>query len=361
MSSSRARRGVVRSTRNRNDYPNALDVSNGHNHRSIRINDASVNINQTDINGERPSISSSAYGNTNGQMNHLQLIQLLAIARHILSISDHEEHDGMPYMGNASRHLPPPQPTGTSRDHEEHDGIPYMGNSSRHGSGITHLRNTELDEELRRLQANLAGMDRLYQLLLNQSFNAHDSMNADANEHSGYPPASRDAIANLFTIQVEAKDLLENPECCINNNEYELGEDAVRLPCCGHLFRKPDLTTWLNKNCTCPTCRYEMPTDDSQFEVGRKVRMKHRTFRLRQRDLGGMSIQQLIHLEKELRDDNSICSEDKNTSDRESLVESIQNSNRVVIIGTLSSEFRNEHDLVTAISPSETIMNEETE
>lgn len=94
---------------------------------------------------------------------------------------------------------------------------------------------------------------------------------------SGTPPASEQAINNLPEVEVTEKlcklnekdGSLEYPRCTICCDD--LKEKATMLPC-GHMFNKECIGEWLHQHNQCPVCRYELPTDDAEYEVQRKLR-----------------------------------------------------------------------------------------
>lgn len=114
---------------------------------------------------------------------------------------------------------------------------------------------------------------------------------------TGPPPASRAALRQLPTISVSAEDLVEpsNRECCICFEEHNIGDKVVRLPC-AHIYHSECITDWLQRHCTCPTCRYELPTENPMYEAGRRERMSHRKPRYAKYELERMSIRELKNL-----------------------------------------------------------------
>jgi len=158
--------------------------------------------------------------------------------------------------------------------------------------------NTRNIQDLEQLQLDLATMENLFQTLLTHAY-ARMSTASDTTPQlpGGSPPADSKAIRNLSIINVESDDLNEesNRECCICFLEHKLDDKVVRLPC-GHLYHKPCITEWLQKHCTCPICRWELPTADELFEVGRLERMNSRKMKLKEHDLKRMSIKDLEEL-----------------------------------------------------------------
>jgi hypothetical protein len=140
------------------------------------------------------------------------------------------------------------------------------------------------------------------------------------------PPASKKAINKLHTVQVTADDLLEetNKECLICLTEHSVGSFSVKLPC-GHLFHKDCLTEWLVKQCTCPVCRYELETEDGQYENERKKRMNTRKQRLRKDELKSKNVAQL----KEICAQYHIST--LNCIDKQDIIDRIVSSGKVVI------------------------------
>jgi len=90
------------------------------------------------------------------------------------------------------------------------------------------------------------------------------------------PPTSKKMLSSLKSFKLEEKNIkksedgkLEYPSCTICCSNISLGEKCVLLPC-GHMYHNDCIKPWLKKNNTCPTCRYELPTDDPGYEGKRR-------------------------------------------------------------------------------------------
>lgn len=121
----------------------------------------------------------------------------------------------------------------------------------------------------------------------------HEDIQPPVNKNSP-PPASLRILQSLSNVKITADDLVDdsNRECAICLEEQNIGSQAVKLHC-GHMFCKKCLKEWLQKHCTCPTCRFEVETDDPTYEKERIKRMKTRRLRFRSDELLSKRIAEL--------------------------------------------------------------------
>jgi Ring finger domain len=119
--------------------------------------------------------------------------------------------------------------------------------------------------EIVALQQSLAAMEDFFQSLLGQTSFFREAWDPQNGGRDGPPPVARHVLDDLPDISPDGGTLL----CGV------CGEEGceTRLPC-GHSFhRESCVQPWLIRHCTCPVCRYELPTDDESFEPGRIERM----------------------------------------------------------------------------------------
>lgn len=86
------------------------------------------------------------------------------------------------------------------------------------------------------------------------------------------PPASSSVVENLPLVVVSKEDVEKNESLCpVCKDEFSVGEEALQLPC-GHHYHSDCIVMWLHIRNTCPVCRYELPTDDADYENWRTGR-----------------------------------------------------------------------------------------
>ncbi|KAH7523497.1 E3 ubiquitin-protein ligase CIP8 [Ziziphus jujuba] len=90
---------------------------------------------------------------------------------------------------------------------------------------------------------------------------------SDGGGRRGAPPASKSAVSELPTVKISSEN--EALLCAICKDMVNVGEMAKKLPC-GHGYHGDCIVPWLGSRNSCPVCRFELPTDDPEYEAERK-------------------------------------------------------------------------------------------
>lgn len=93
---------------------------------------------------------------------------------------------------------------------------------------------------------------------------------SDGAARRGAPPASKSAISALPSVEIKSEEQVL--ACAICKDVVSICEIARKLPC-GHGYHGDCIVPWLNSRNSCPVCRFELPTDDSEYEEERKKRL----------------------------------------------------------------------------------------
>eukprot|EP00897_Mesotaenium_endlicherianum_P001235 jgi/Mesen1/1139/ME001236S00031 len=92
------------------------------------------------------------------------------------------------------------------------------------------------------------------------------------NSVQGAPPASRAAVEGLPSVAVaEAEVESGHSQCSVCKDAGAAGDCMLRLPC-SHLYHAECIRPWLAARNSCPLCRFELPTDDADYEEQRRHR-----------------------------------------------------------------------------------------
>lgn len=92
---------------------------------------------------------------------------------------------------------------------------------------------------------------------------------SDGNGRRGAPPASKSVVSALPKTVIASEE--ECLVCAICKEGVSVGETASKLPC-GHGYHGDCIVPWLASRNTCPVCRFELQTDDAEYEHERKKR-----------------------------------------------------------------------------------------
>ncbi|KAJ8769902.1 hypothetical protein K2173_008984 [Erythroxylum novogranatense] len=87
----------------------------------------------------------------------------------------------------------------------------------------------------------------------------------------GTPPAAKSAIDALPTIEItgDSEDSEKN-HCPVCKDEFVKGIEAKQMPC-EHIYHQDCLIPWLEMHNSCPVCRYQLPTDNVDYESVRRA------------------------------------------------------------------------------------------
>ncbi|XP_071695979.1 uncharacterized protein [Rutidosis leptorrhynchoides] len=85
----------------------------------------------------------------------------------------------------------------------------------------------------------------------------------------GSPPAAKSVVDNLPSVALKKGDLKECDNdcviCAVCKDEIKMDEKVTQLPC-RHHYHGECIVPWLGIRNTCPVCRFELPTDDVDYE-----------------------------------------------------------------------------------------------
>nr|GMD34338.1 E3 ubiquitin-protein ligase RING1-like [Ipomoea batatas]GMD35997.1 E3 ubiquitin-protein ligase RING1-like [Ipomoea batatas] len=100
-------------------------------------------------------------------------------------------------------------------------------------------------------------------------------MENDPNRY-GTPPAAKSAVEGLPDIKITQEMLAsDSSQCAVCKDSFELDEEAKQMPC-KHIYHKDCIMPWLELHNSCPVCRYELPTDDPDYENRRNSQQQTR-------------------------------------------------------------------------------------
>jgi E3 ubiquitin-protein ligase RNF115/126 len=167
------------------------------------------------------------------------------------------------------------QPYESSSSNAGNQSAPGMTNGTRASS----LLNMIYMPRPGRPRTTSSFLDMIINVLggLNEENNMENIINyilANDPNRYGNPPASKKSIDSLEKIIINDSNLklLFNDcdnSCPVCKDCFEIDQKALTLPC-KHIFHDDCILPWFKERNSCPTCRYELATDDPDYEARKK-------------------------------------------------------------------------------------------
>ncbi|GIX65632.1 E3 ubiquitin-protein ligase, putative [Babesia caballi] len=89
----------------------------------------------------------------------------------------------------------------------------------------------------------------------------------------GPPPAAKRVVESLEVETIDEETAKRLETCAICTEDFAAGDRIHWLSndrsLCGHGFHVDCILPWLRQHNSCPVCRYELPTDDEQYNLQR--------------------------------------------------------------------------------------------
>jgi len=104
---------------------------------------------------------------------------------------------------------------------------------------------------------------------IGQSLDDILNMSFEQQQSSGPPPTAKKELERLKRIKISKDHIALNLECSVCKEKFQIREQCDLLPC-KHFFHQDCIRPWLSLHNTCPICRYELPTDDTDYEAAKK-------------------------------------------------------------------------------------------
>ncbi|KAL9668353.1 hypothetical protein QQ045_002733 [Rhodiola kirilowii] len=97
----------------------------------------------------------------------------------------------------------------------------------------------------------------------------HNLAESDQSGRRGAPAAAKSTVAELPSVVISDSGC---EACAICKDGVSVG-DSIKMLLCGHGYHEDCIVPWLESRNSCPVCRYELPTDDPEYEEERKKKL----------------------------------------------------------------------------------------
>eukprot|EP00485_Elphidium_margaritaceum_P007176 CAMPEP_0202710526 /NCGR_PEP_ID=MMETSP1385-20130828/22498_1 /ASSEMBLY_ACC=CAM_ASM_000861 /TAXON_ID=933848 /ORGANISM="Elphidium margaritaceum" /LENGTH=201 /DNA_ID=CAMNT_0049370081 /DNA_START=47 /DNA_END=648 /DNA_ORIENTATION=+ len=93
-------------------------------------------------------------------------------------------------------------------------------------------------------------------------------MDLDSDSPAGPGPSAPQTVSSVQHVVTEWREEVKLQE--LEQSQTQTDGGIVRL-WCGHIFHNECVSVWLRKRNTCPLCRYELPSNNPNYELKRRT------------------------------------------------------------------------------------------
>jgi E3 ubiquitin-protein ligase RNF115/126 len=98
-------------------------------------------------------------------------------------------------------------------------------------------------------------------------------MQNDPNRY-GNPPANKKVVDTLERMECTEENIKsltkDSCECSVCKEDFEKTQKLIYLPC-RHLYHDECILPWLKERNSCPTCRFELPSEDVDYDARKNL------------------------------------------------------------------------------------------
>ncbi|XP_073010296.1 uncharacterized protein [Typha latifolia] len=157
---------------------------------------------------------------------------------------------------------------------EEIDGRDHDGGEQEEEEEVDAIRNLEWEVllDMNSLGRNPMDADdgEAYFVDDHDDFESYEVLSGEFADYEialkGGPPAAKSAVESLPSVVLTKEDFARDEmHCAVCKDGILIEERVKRLPC-SHHYHEECILPWLGIRNSCPLCRYELPTDDPEYE-----------------------------------------------------------------------------------------------
>jgi len=89
----------------------------------------------------------------------------------------------------------------------------------------------------------------------------HNNVNINSNRTKFDPSLLGNRVKSI-RFKKDSMGIIKNDECCICLNGFNETDNGLKILKCGHLYHGKCINEWLKRDMRCPTCRFDVASQE---------------------------------------------------------------------------------------------------